>query len=95
VIRKRGRTKIDVDVPLGFNLFNREVHTGGFFSYTELFGDAAVGIDTHNMNTVNGRVVLATPNNKWHIHWVGLGCSRFWSDSFRGWSAGIDIRLEF
>jgi hypothetical protein len=75
--------KLDVDVPLGWQLFNRELHTGGFISFTELFGAAAVGVDTHSFYTLNGRVVLAMPSNKGHLYWIGLGVSPYWSDSFR------------
>jgi len=87
--------KIDVDVPLGWQLFNRDLHTGGFLAFTEMFGAASASVATHNFYTLNGRVVLVMPSNKWHLHWIGLGVSPYWSDSFRGLSAGIDIRLEF
>ena len=86
--------KLDVDVPLGWKLFNHELHTGGFFSRTELFGSAAVGLNTNNYYTVNGRVVLEMPRNKWYVRWIGLGFSQFWADNFSGWTAGVDIQLE-
>jgi len=87
--------KLDVDIPLGWKLFNRELHTGGFFSRTELFGGAATGLNANNYYTVNGRVVLDMPSNAWHLRWVGFGFSQFWGDTFNGWTAGVDMRLEF
>jgi len=46
--------KLDVGVPLGWKLFDQELHTGGFFSRTELFGNAAEGLNENHIYTVNG-----------------------------------------
>ena len=87
--------KLDVDVPLGWELFGREWHTGGFFSRTELGGNVADGIRESHVYTVNGRFVLDLMGKAWVVRWLGLGYSYFWADNFSGWSAGLDIRLDF
>jgi hypothetical protein len=87
--------KIDVDVPLGLKLFGRELHTGGFFSRTELFGDAAHGLNTHYLYTADGRLVLSFLGKVWKLRWLGLGTSYFWGNEFSGWSAGVDVRFQF
>jgi hypothetical protein len=87
--------KLDVDVPLGWKMFKHELHTGGFFARSELNGDIADGLNEDHLYTVNGRFVLDLLGNKWKIRWLGLGCSYFWGDHFEGWSAGVDLRLQF
>ena len=87
--------KLDVDVPLGWRLFGRELHTGGFFARTELFGGAAAGLNEDHVYTVNGRFVMDVLGKAWKIRWLGLGYSYFWGDHFSGWCAGADVRLQF
>lgn len=86
---------IDVDVPLGKELWGHELHTGGYVSRTELGGGAAAGLNEDHMYTVNGRLVLDYLHDLWMVRWVGLGASYYWGDSFSGWSAGISMRLEY
>ena len=87
--------KLDVDVPLGLNLFGHELHTGGFVSRTEVFGDAAQGLNTSYVYTANGRLVLDFLGKLWKLRWLGLGVSYFWGHDLGGWSAGLDMRFEF
>jgi hypothetical protein len=87
--------KLDVDVPLGWKLFDRELHTGGFFSRTELFGNAAEGLNENHIYTINGRFVMDLLGKVWKVRWLGVGCSYFWGDHFGGWSAGLDMRFKF
>ena len=87
--------KLDVDVPLGLRVFGRELHTGGFFSRTELYGDAAEGMNTGYLYTANGRLTLDFLGKLWKVKWIGLGASYFWGQDFSGWSAGLDMRLKF
>jgi hypothetical protein len=87
--------KLDVDVPLGWKLFDRELHTGGFFSRTELFGGAADGLNADHIYTVNGRLVMDMLGHVWKVQWLGVGCSYFWGDHFDGWSIGADVRFKF
>jgi hypothetical protein len=87
--------KLDVDVPLGVKLFQRELHTGGFLSRTEVFGGAADGLNEDHVYTVNGRLVLDLLGKVWKVRWIGFGYSYFWGDNFDGWSAGVSVRLQF
>lgn len=87
--------RMDVDIPIGLKMLGRELHTGGFFSRTELFGNAAQGLDADHFYTANGRLVLDLKGKVWKLRWLGLGASYFFGDAFNGWSAGVDIRFEF
>jgi hypothetical protein len=86
---------IDVDVPLGWKLFGRELHTGGYFSRTEMSGNVADGLNENHLYTVNGRLVLDTLGKIWGLRWLGVGYSYYWGGHFNGWSAGVDLRLQF
>jgi len=87
--------KLDVDVPLGLMIFGSELHTGGFFARTDLFGNAARGMNTGYLYTADGRLVFDFLGKLWKVRWVGLGASYFWGHDFSGWSAGLDLRLKF
>jgi hypothetical protein len=87
--------KLDADVPLGLKIFNHELHTGGFFSRTEVFGDAAQGLNTDYVYTINGRLVLDFLGTLWKVKWIGLGVSYFLGHEVNGWSAGLDMQFKF
>lgn len=87
--------KIDADVPLGWRILGRELHTGGFFARTLLFGGAADGLNANHVYTANGRFVLDFVGKLWKLRWLGLGASWFWGEHFEGWSAGVDLRFRF
>jgi hypothetical protein len=87
--------KLDVDLPLGWTLFDRELHTGGFISRTEMFGGVAEGLNEDHVYMVNGRLVLDLMGKLWKVRYLGIGSSYFWADHFNGWSAGLDVRLKF
>jgi hypothetical protein len=86
--------KLDVDVPLGWRCLKGELHTGGFFSRTELFGDAVQGLSLTGFYTLNGRFVWAPLGRLLKLRWVGLGASYFWGNNFQGWTAGVDLSLK-
>jgi hypothetical protein len=88
-------TKIDVDLPLGVSLFNHELHTGGFFSSTRLFGGAARGLDSDHFYTANARFVMDFLGKVWKLRWLGIGASYFFGNHFDGWSAGVDVQFQF
>ena len=87
--------KLDVDVPLGLRVCGRELHTGGFFSRTELHGGIADGLNENHVYTANGRFVVDLLGKLWKVKWLGVGASYFWSEHGNGWTAGIDTRFQF
>jgi hypothetical protein len=68
--------KLGVDVPLGLKVFDRELHTGGFFSRTEL-GRRGAELNENHVYTLNGRLVLDYLGKLWKVRWIGLGASCF------------------
>jgi Solitary outer membrane autotransporter beta-barrel domain len=87
--------KLDVDVPLGWKVFGRELRTGGFVSRTELSGGIAEGLNANHFYTFNGRLVVDLLGAVWKVRWLGLGSSYFLADHFSGWTAGLDVRFQF
>lgn len=87
--------KIDVDIPLGKKIFDRELHTGGFFSRTEFFGDIEDGISADHLYEVHGRLVLDFLGKLWKVKWLGIGGSYLWGNTFDGWSIGVDAAFKF
>ena len=88
--------KIDVDAPLGVELFGHELRTGGFFSRTDLYGDLQDAFNTDYLYEVHGRIVLDFLDQLWKVQWIGLGISHLWGQSgFSGWSYGADVAFRF
>jgi hypothetical protein len=87
--------KIDVDVPLGVELYGHELRSGGYLSRTDLFGDLRSGLGVHHMNEIHGRVVLDFLNQYWKFQWIGVGASYLWGPNITGWTVGADIAFRF
>jgi hypothetical protein len=87
--------KIDVDIPLGKYLYGHELHTGGFLSRTELFGDLEDGLGTQHLYEVHGRLVLDVLNRLWKAQWIGIGGSYLWGVNSNGWTVGADVAFRF
>ena len=87
--------KIDVDVPLGSYLYGHELHTGGFLSRTELFGDLRDGLDAQHLYEIHGRLVVDVLNRLWKVQWMGIGGSYLWGTNFSGWTVGADLSFRF
>jgi hypothetical protein len=92
--------KFDVDVPIGVTLFNRELHVGGYYSWTGYYGDLRngfqeSGLDVNWVNEFHGRVVLDFLGKFWKVKWLGIGASYFWGEDFTGWTVGMDVAFKF
>jgi hypothetical protein len=87
--------KIDLDVPLGIQLFGHELHTGGYLSRTELLGDLQNGLGVAHMNEVHGRLVLDVLHQLWKVQWIGLGASYVDGTNISGWTVGVDVAFRF
>jgi len=90
--------KIDLDQRLPWKLFDHPLHVGGYFSRMELYGGAARGFNADYLYSTKGRLVVGDlPGiwKAWFMNWLGVGVTYFWSDSFSGWSYGIDARFKF
>lgn len=87
--------KIDLDVPLGMQLFGHELRSGGSFSRTDLFGGLRDGLGTDHINELHGRLVVDVLNQLWKVQWIGFGASYVWGPNVTGWTAGIDVAFRF
>lgn len=87
--------KIDVDVPLGKDLWGHELRTGGYFSRTEFYGDIKNGLNSDHLYEIHGRLVLDYLNQLWKVQWIGIGGSYLWGNHFDGYSFGLDIAFRF
>jgi hypothetical protein len=87
--------KIDIDIPLGVQLYGHELRTGGYFSRTELLGDLKTGLDVRHINEMHGRLVLDFLNQLWKVQWIGVGGSYLWGTNISGWAVGADVAFRF
>jgi hypothetical protein len=87
--------KIDVDAPLGIELYGHELRSGGYLSRTELLGDLRNGLGVQEVNEIHGRLVLDFLNQLWKVQWIGVGASYAWGTNITGWTAGADIAFRF
>ena len=87
--------KLDVDVPLGIEVYGHEVRTGGYFSRTELYGDLKSGLDVQHVDELHARVVLDFLHQVWKVQWLGVGTSYLWGPNIHGWTVGVDLAWRF
>ena len=87
--------KIDLDIPLGVELFGHELRTGGYISRTDLLGDLQQGLGVQHLNELHGRLVLDFLNQLWGVQWIGLGASYLWGPNLSGWTVGADVEFHF
>jgi hypothetical protein len=92
---KTWANKIDLDVPLGTELYGHELRTGGYFSRTELYGGLKDGLNTSHLYEIHGRLVLDVLTQLWKAQWIGIGASYFSGSNFDGWSVGADVAFRF
>ena len=86
---------IDVDIPLGVELYGHELRSGGYYRWTGLYGDLRDGLHESNLSEIHGRVVLDFLNQLWKVQWIGIGASYLWGPNITGWSAGLDVVFKF
>jgi hypothetical protein len=89
------RNMLDVDIPLGVKLVDHELHTGGFFSRTDFYGDLNTGLNTEYMYQIHGRLVLDFLGRLWKVKWIGVGGSYLWGSNFNAWTVGADLAFKF
>ena len=87
--------KIDLDIPLGIELYGHELRTGGYVSRTDLFGDLQTGLDVEHVNELHGRIVFDFLNQLWKLQWLGVGASYLWGTNISGWTVGADVAFRF
>jgi len=49
---------VDVDVPMGFELFGHELRMGGYYRWTGLYAGLRNGLHESNFNEIHGRLVF-------------------------------------
>jgi hypothetical protein len=90
------KNKVDVDIPLGKDLWGHELRTGGYFSRTDLYGGVNDGLSLDHLYEFHGRLVLDYLNQLWKVQWIGIGASYLWGNNeFSGWSIGADVAFRF
>jgi hypothetical protein len=87
--------KIDLDIPLGVELYGHELRTGGYISRTDLLGDLKQGLAVQHLNELHGRLVFDFLNQLWGVQWIGLGASYLWGTNLSGWTVGADVEFHF
>jgi hypothetical protein len=86
---------IDLDIPLGIEIYGHELRSGGYLSRTDLLGDLKTGLDVEHLNELHGRLVLDFLNQLWKLQWLGFGASYIWGTNITGWTVGADVAFRF
>jgi hypothetical protein len=87
--------RVDADVPLGAELFNCRLHTGGYVALTEVAGDIGDTMNSAYWATFHPRLVLDTTGKLWKTERLGLGASYIKGERFDGWDFGVDVSFKF
>jgi len=99
-VRVRGNSgsvddKVDIDIPLGMELFGHELRTGGYLSRSDLFGDLKTGLNVQHISELHVRLVLDFLNQFWKAQWFGVGASYLSGPNISGWSVDLDAAWRF
>jgi hypothetical protein len=86
---------LDVDIPLGIELYGHELRSGGYYRWTGLYGGLRSGLNESSLNEIHGRVVLDFLKQLWKVQWIGIGASYIWGPNVTGWTAGLDVVFRF
>lgn len=90
------KNQVDVDIPLGMQLFGHELRTGGFVNRNQLYGGVRDGLQLDHLSEVHARLVLDFLRRSRYAKWVGIGASYLWgSNQFSGVSFGADVAFQF
>lgn len=89
--------RADLDVPLPAELWDCQLHTGGYFALTETAGDIADSMNSDVWGTIHGRLLLDTLGKSWSwkMSRIGIGMSGIFADHFTGWDAGVEVDFKF
>ncbi len=87
--------KVDVDIPLGIEVYGHELRSGGYLSRTDMFGDLQEGLGVEHVNEIHARLVLDFLNQLWKVQWLGVGASYLWGTNINGWTVGADAAFRF
>ena len=87
--------KMDIDAPLGLQLFGHELRTGGYISHTQLSGGLRDGLGVNYLDEVHARFTLDLLQQLWKVKWAGIGASYIWGPGLKGWTAGADVTFQF
>ena len=88
-------TVIDVDIPLGLELWGHELRSGGYIKNTQLYGGLRTGFNEDYLNELHGRLSFDFLNQLWKLQWLGLGGSYIWGQRITGWTFGADVAFRF
>ena len=87
--------RADIDIPLPAHLFDCRLHTGGYVSLTEAFGDIGDTMNSDIWATIHPRILLDTTGKLWKVDRIGLGMSYVKGEHFDGWDFGVDVSFKF
>jgi hypothetical protein len=89
--------RADLDIPLSAEVFDCQLHTGGYVSLTEVAGDIGDTMNSDVWATIHGRVLMNTEGKSWawKMDRLGLGMSGIFGSHFTGWDAGVEVSFKF
>jgi hypothetical protein len=71
------------------------LHTGGYVSRTDLFGDITDSLRSDFFSSLHGRFLLNTEGRLWKLSRIGLGATYTMGDDFTGVDFGIEANFKF
>ena len=87
--------RVEVDVVTPWAVAGWPLVVGGFFNRGELYGGLRQSLKTDHYYSTGARVALDPQGRLWKVTRIGLAGSYFWSESFSGWTLGIDWVVAF
>ncbi len=86
---------IDVDIPIGLQVYGHELRTGGYYRWTGLYGSISEGLHESDLSELHARLVLDFLGQLWKVQWIGIGGSYVWGGHITGWTLGADVVFRF
>ena len=87
--------RVELDIVTPWSIAGWPLVAGGFLNRGELFDGLRQSLKSDHFYATGAHVSFDPKGRLWKLTRIGLAGSYFWSDSFSGWTLGLDWDVTF